>query len=398
MKEKVKLALYIFVHVLGLLFKPKIFIRNMNRSLTIISKSGIDGFFKYFLTSYLPKIYLFRTKFIIGSASGSIYKKITPLLPKDFFKKPSVQYKNLGSPLKILVIRFGAMGDVLATTPIIKKMFMDRDGFVEIYVGTRHPEVFRNNPYIAGVYSPDELRNLKNNFGLILDLDLAYKGNKGAHLIDVFSYYAFGSSDCQQDFDKQIAIYSTSKDIEKVQKYIQRLNQPFMICHNRYHPSQKFRGVNPDVWNQLLLKIVENHNIYILQIGGKATDSCLSGHPNLIDARSQFTLQETKELITQSLLYLGIDAGPLHIAAATNVPIVSFFTQSHASTRMPLRQHPDAVFVPIEADVSCYGCIRDYPVPYGFECVRGDSLCSESFSYETVYEKCKPFLPLGFFI
>src|SRR5260221_9357715 len=64
-----------------------------------------------------------------------------------------------GSGHRILVKRKAALGDVLFTTPIIARLRRQNPD-AAIYVQTDHPDVYRRNPDIAGIVSPDDPKPL----------------------------------------------------------------------------------------------------------------------------------------------------------------------------------------------------------------------------------------------
>jgi ADP-heptose:LPS heptosyltransferase len=98
----------------------------------------------------------------------------------------------------------------------------------------------------------------------------------------------------------------------------------------------------------------------------------------LLDHRNRYSLQELKLLVESSSSFLGVDAGPLHIAAATKIPMVVFFTSAHHALRKPFR--PVGSFHPIQPAIECYGCQISNPPPgTDYFCRRGDNQCVNSF-------------------
>jgi len=126
----------------------------------------------------------------------------------------------------------------------------------------------------------------------------------------------------------------------------------------------------------------------IVQIGERKFDAVLTNsNHDIIDARGKFTLQQLKGLIENAALFLGTDAGPLHVAACTQTPIISFFTIAHHEVRSPLRDSKN-IFVPIIPDVSCYGCLNLFPFGTEWTCQRGDFACSSKFDIKKAINAC----------
>lgn len=92
-------------------------------------------------------------------------------------------------------------------------------------------------------------------------------------------------------------------------------------------------------------------------------------------------------LIKNAVLFLGTDAGPLHIAACTQTPIVSFFTVAHHEVRKPLRNE-EAPFTAITPQIECYGCQNQFKHTTQWRCLREDFLCTSKFNVKEALNAC----------
>jgi heptosyltransferase III len=395
-KYLIKLYLYLLGHfLLKGIRNPQALLTDIQSARKIIQSKGLSKAKEELLFSYLPKNYLLKTKLHIAEPSYSIFKKLKKIAVEGYFKAPTPQtIERMATKQKILVIRSGAMGDVLLATPVIRKLFQDRDGFCEIDIATKNTEVFKNNPYINKTLHPKELQSLNNAYDLIINLDMALEKNKAAHITQVYSFFTFGSISNNANSNLQAELFSAPIDIQNIQTFIKELNNGYIVCHNRVDPTQPYRNVPLDSWQNLLKKIVQGTNLTIIQIGMPDMDVAID-HPNMIDARGQFNLHELKELISQANLFLGTDAGPLHVAACTETPIISFFTLAHHETRKPLRSGKDHLFKAITPDINCYGCVKDYPLAWGFECQRGDFICTKKFNIQEAVDSTLSMLEIS---
>ncbi|MBM3362677.1 MAG: glycosyltransferase family 9 protein [Betaproteobacteria bacterium] len=380
--KNTQLWIIFVLHVLSRVFRQpswlRFFVRQTRKSWQCASWHGVK---EYWLGDYLLRNYLAKTRFILREPSPSIYKKLPPLLGKDFFSLLQAGPGGMSKKPRLLVIRSGAMGDVLLCTPIVRQMYKDRQGYCDIDVVTRYPELFANNPYIAEVLNWNDLKYNDRHYDFILNLDMSQEKNRALHITDVYAFQAFGV----RDFDKQPEIFSTAQDKSTVNHYIESVGQTYIVVHNRHDPNQPHRHVDATLWRELLSQLAYQSGLPILQIGSPALDMALD-FPGAVDVRGLFSIQQTRELIAQSKLFVGFDAGPLHIAATTQVPIVAFFTLVDHSLRAPLRR--SGIFVPIAAQIDCYGCAKEYPLPWGFACRRGDSQCAKSFAVESTLFAC----------
>jgi ADP-heptose:LPS heptosyltransferase len=382
-----KLSLYLIGHLIFQgITNPKKLFANLSKGVTFIKEEGIKKTYKYVFLIYLPKNYLLKTKISISEPSLSIYKKLFTIFGETNLKTDLKNSGGMSAKQNILVIRSGAMGDVLLATPIIRKLFKNRKGFCSIDIATRNKDIFKNSPYVNQVIHPKELRDLKKSYELILNLDLAQEKNKYVHITDVYNFMAFGSNELDHNLsNKQPELFSSENEITKIEKWSEKFQDGYIVCHNRVDDSQPYRNVPLQDWNTLVNRIVEKTNLPIIQVGSTDMDVAISGHQQLIDCRDAFTLQELKEVIERAKLFLGTDAGPLHVAACTNTPIISFFTIAHHEFRKPLRAN--SVFHPITPNIDCYGCVKDYPLVWGFDCVRKDNACVNQFNLDKAYEK-----------
>ncbi len=382
-KTPTKLYFYLLCHfLLKGIQNPKELIKNFESAKKIIYLKGISKAKEILFFDYLPKNYLLKTKLHIKEPSYSIFKKLSGIFGKNKFQaSPPQTTEGLAIQQKILVIRSGAMGDVLLATPIIRKLYQDRNGFCDIHIATRYSEIFNNNPYVSKIIKPKDLKNLKEPYDLIINLDMALEKNKAAHITHVYSFYAFGSQSKFESINLQAELFSTPQDVKKIVCFIKDFSKGYIVCHNRIDPSQPYRNVPLNDWQTLLTSIANKTNKTIIQVGMPDMDVAIT-HPSIVDARGKFNLHELKELISHADLFLGTDAGPLHIAASTETPILSFFTLAHHDTRKPLRHNKEHLFKAITPQVDCYGCAKDYPLPWGFDCRRRDFACTQNFNIQ----------------
>jgi len=274
------------------------------------------------------------------------------------------------------------------STPIVRKIFEARKGFCDITFCTDYPDVFTHNPYIHSLISPGQLSQERSVFQQVIDLDMSLEKNKQVHPSLVYTFYALGLTDDEmclkhpENFQPQL--FTTTIQEKTVQAIAARYPNGFIVSHHRFNKNQPYRNVPSEQIEELLLKTVEKFNIPVLQIGTKLQDSAFDSHPLFVDMRDCLDLGETKLLIDRSRLFLGPDAGPLHIAACTSAPIIGFFSIVHHDFRRPLRAN-ELHFYPIAPRIDCYGCTKDYPLPWSFQCLRGDSACSKLYDMEGAY-------------
>lgn len=278
----------------------------------------------------------------------------------------------------ILINRQSAGGDVLMTSPIVRKIYQDRKGHcnIDFFV---HPECrayLGANPYLRNIYTGLPNASAISKYDIIYNLDLVYEKNPSIHAVDAYAMYAFGYC----DFDRSLELYTTAEEQEQGCEIHKNLGN-FVVLHQRRYawPS---RNIPEKFWQGVVKFLLENTDLYIVQVGS-THEPVITGNNRLIDARGQLSIGELKEVISHARLYLGVDSGPAHVASATNTDMIVLYTSVREEYRRPLRSH--GKFIPVAANIECYGCHAKNPTPCTtFICHRGDIECVNRFDHNEV--------------
>ena len=83
----------------------------------------------------------------------------------------------------------------------------------------------------------------------------------------------------------------------------------------------------------------------------------------------EFDLQELRALIGQSRLFVGGDTGPLHIAAATDTPVVGLYGPTLAARSAPWRPAAIPTLSLEREDLACRPCDQRACAPGDFRCL-----------------------------
>jgi len=271
---------------------------------------------------------------------------------------------------RILVIRQLALGDVLLTTPIIRKLFNDYAGQCTIDVITKRPEVFVGNHWVHEVFTPETFSKNYGEYDKVINLDLAYEKQPGLHIVDAYSLYAHGHA-LPEDEKRLELNNSIHQKLFTMTHVAQEIGGRYVVIHMR-HDTWPSRNLSQETWKQVVDTLLAETDYKIVQVGSTHEIS-FDHNPRLLNYLGKHTIHELKEVIEQAELYVGIDSGTLHIAATTDTPIVSFFTSAHHDLRKPLGRGKNAIFKAITPDLACYGCQRRYAPPItGVICDQGD--------------------------
>jgi ADP-heptose:LPS heptosyltransferase len=331
-------------------------------------RSAVDAFYE----KYLIKQYRLRSRVKLGGASISFFRKFEPIFSNQLKEKLKSQ---MPTKTRILLMREGAMGDVIMMTPIVRELYLLRNGNVDIDVMTSCGGVFKGNPYVKSVISIKNGRNSISSYDAVFDLNGTYERDSSEHPVDVYARHTFG----MHVFSKKLDIFFNDQDLRSVKEKLAGISAPYLVCHKPNH-NWPNRNLDNEFWTDFVESLQKSTGYSVVIIGASG-DYGFDRINTIYDHRGFYDIQETAALIEMSAGFVGVDAGPSHIAAATNAPVFTFYTCAHHDVRKPLRA--SGVFVPITPDVDCYGCMQRSPFPrVAYFCERGDNICVKSFSIE----------------
>jgi ADP-heptose:LPS heptosyltransferase len=353
------------------------------RAATIVRTDGFRELRRVALDDYLPRHYRLRTKIRIREPSGSVYRRFAgaiSLPSSDPAQAHQIPQGMINAWPRILVIRRAAMGDVLMATPVVRKLYQERGGCCRIDVATDHPEVFRNNPYVARTIATHELEDLQPPVDIIVNLDGVYERNPAIHPTQAFAFHALG----RIDDDLGIDLFPTDDEAARIGRVVSDLAGSYVVVHKAPRRSPQ-RYLPPALWERVVAGLLSREELRIVQVG-TSDDEVLAGHPRLLDHRGGYSIQELYLLIESSRLFLGGDSGPAHIAAASRAPMAVFYTGAHHQWRRPLR--PAGAFLPLTPAIDCYGCQAQHPIPGAHTyCARGDYACVDRFDADDIVRR-----------
>lgn len=282
-------------------------------------------------------------------------------------------------PVQILVRRRAALGDVIMSTGIVREL--KNKYHCEIDVATEFPNVFDNNPHVRAIYHTDATPEVKN-YDLYINLDDAYEHNPLNHYVDSYFYRAFGTSAVD---NKSVELFTSPHDQETVNSFLQ-VNEldNFIVVHIRqWH--WPLKNMAWETWYAVFEQLFTERTDFKIVCVGSAADGFVE-HPLFVDARDQLNIQQQKLLMDRARCFVGIDSGPFHIAAASNVHIVSLHTHLKPERILPQRRGMAAYNTSaLVSNVDCAGCNDDQTRPVSqVICKHGDFRCKDSFDAERI--------------
>jgi len=273
---------------------------------------------------------------------------------------------------RILVIREGAAGDVLLTTPIVRQL---KKKFPQSHLvfKTNYPEILQNNPYV------DEITNSEPKGRLDGVFNLMYELYPDVPIIEAYEKIAQLSIEYPR-----IRLYLSKEEREWVDEYLKMLpledSKGFVVIHPMMGDRIKW-------WNgnsyQLVSDYIRSKKLGVVTVGSPMDCVELKGAMNLI---RRLSLRQSAALISRGKLFIGLDSFPMHVANAFNIPSVVLFGSTDPGKILSY----DCRVKVVQSSEHCLGC-REDTTPDRWKqnavCRRQRLYCMESISPGQVIEK-----------
>ena len=234
-----------------------------------------------------------------------------------------------------------ALGDTLAVTPTLRKLYNTYDQ--KISVITHHPYLFSNNPYVDVVYNELTIQiteEQKEEYEIFNSFNIGYHPNGVCYKHNVM--------DIRQFHAINLGFMLTKDEMEL--DYISDPYEPIEGLPEKYvliHPVQNWNSRTWDAkkW-QLLTKLLNQKGIAVVSIG---KDSSELGGSNVdkpvfnfnirlgLNLMNQTTISQTWHLINNSMCFITMDSGLLHLAGTTDVEIIQLGSSINPEFRSPYR-------------------------------------------------------------
>ncbi|MDD5584295.1 MAG: lipopolysaccharide heptosyltransferase II [Candidatus Omnitrophica bacterium] len=323
------------------------------------------------------------------------------------------------NPKKILIVRTDRLGDVILSTPVIKNLKMTFPGAHIAFMCRPYTEdVLRGNPYLDEIIVYDKNVRHKNLWASIkFSLELKKKNfdwaiilhpTVRAHVITFFARIPFRIGwdkkrgwlltkrlpHTKQEGFKHESEYTL--DILRSMDVAVTDNAPYfpiqqasehkveeILARHGVHKKEEFIVVHPCAscpskrWPQEyfaeLVKILRTETrlkVVIIASGEekKFGDTILETN-EVVDLRGMLSISEIGSLLKRAALFISNDSGPVHIAAALHIPVISIFGRNDPGLS-PQRWRPlgETSFY-FHKKVGCSVCLA-HNCTKGFLCLR----------------------------
>lgn len=290
---------------------------------------------------------------------------------KDYLERRGFGTKS------IMVVRDGALGDVILTTPVVRAL-REKYPNAEISVVTGFPDVYKRNPNVQ--YIGRKMLKQRDRYDLFFDLNSAYESDPQTHIVEAYAKVC-GVRDLVRSCHEAILpdVYPDAVDVEWAELALD--GGPWVAIHpgptawpGRNWPHERFLEV---------AAFLAERGARVVLVGGADAYHL----PCDLDFRGKTSFHRLAALMAKADLFVGIDSAPMHLAVAARRPVVAVFGMIDPLYRLS----GDLLHIGVtalRAEVGCLGCHHYLPAPRVVsECFRGPAkvpLCMEKLRTEHV--------------
>ncbi|MGV3509657.1 MAG: glycosyltransferase family 9 protein [Sphingobacteriaceae bacterium] len=312
------------------------------------------------------------------------------------------------TPLKILIIRFSSIGDIIYTTPVIRCLKLQTHAEVHYLTKKNFNFLLENNPYIDRLHLlkdklSETISDLKaENFDYVIDLHNSLRSGIVKMRLGVKS-----STYKKERFKKWLAIkykINLVKPTHLVDRYLETVK--FLGVENDNKPIDYFLPGDYNIENLLPASHQQNYIAFIIGathftkrmpnekvislckslkqpvvlMGGKDVEAngeiiAQACDGNVFNSCGKFSFNESVFLVKNASSVIGFDTGLTHIAEAFNKKIVSIWGSTVPELLGVQPYHVDT-FMEAGVDLSCRPCSK-----FGLEkCPLGHFKCMHNIN------------------
>lgn len=303
--------------------------------------------------------------------------------------------------MKVLVIRFSSIGDIVVCTPIIRALKLQKNAAVHVLTKRSFSPVLQGNPYIEKVIHLEDLetygfQHLKaEKYDWILDLHKNLRSTRIKFQLGVRSL-SFDKLNIEKWFVVNLKVNKLPSGVHLVDRYFDGMTSlgikndgngldffvselsdwsdenPYVVIALGAAHATKMMPYS------LLRQLCRSIKLPIVTIGGPKEQEL--GHrleeefDNVKNLAGQCSLHQSAHIIQNGLALITPDTGMMHIAAALKKPILVFWGNTIPDFGMfPYYGVKEIPYFSAETGVSCRPCSKiGYP-----NCPKGHFKCME---------------------
>ncbi|MFQ5741226.1 MAG: glycosyltransferase family 9 protein [Acidobacteriota bacterium] len=337
----------------------------------------------------------------------------------------SVEQTVEASARRILLVRIGALGDTLMATPVARALKRAYPGArvdflcsgsaspllrLNPWMDTVHPLRQRNVPFFLSLEKLRlalTLRSIGFDFAVLLESARKYRfllaraGLKtirsfeetpfDPHLHSIVNNLRAAGLANWREFPPAMELPVSEVDREQARELLKGLPRPLVGLHPGYGPpgrkknqSRRLKGWNPTHFVHLGQLLIDQGSSLVLT-GSKQdrrdTESISPPFPpdRCRSLAGRTTLKEMAAVIAELDLFISVDSGPAHMAAAVGTPLVVLWGPAKLKQVRPLSSGGPVEI--IRHPVPCSPC---YDTPWMATCRK--NVCLQSITPDQVFQ------------
>jgi hypothetical protein len=245
-------------------------------------------------------------------------------------------------PICLNLSECNGLGDLLCATPTIKKL---HDAYEKkIYVLSKMPELFKNNPYVEKSLKSSSVDMTYFNENFLMHNSFYNVGKKNErgiefkhNMMDIRQFHAIHLGFMLGE-DEMECFYEplTSLTIEVPEKYV--LIHPVSTWESRTWKAEN--------WMQLTQSL-NDLGISVVSIGKDSSETGFFNVqkpvfnfeiPNGLNLMNKTSISDCWHIINKARCFVTMDSGLLHLAGTTNTPIIHLGSSINPAFRIPRRK------------------------------------------------------------
>ena len=252
---------------------------------------------------------------------------------------------------KVLIIRCGAIGDVLHTSEVFRSLKRTNSNIVIHYLTTKVPaQMLSADADIDKIITIEKVdykhvfafaKILKEEkYDVILNLQPSlklrllsmlsfpkhifnYDKNPDIHAVKNF-FDTAGDNITGLEFKNELSISIPENVINEVKEKLPK-DKKYIVITTQAGPVREGKKWRPEKFKELILKILDKYDVNIILSGTKEELNTLSPfeniHTNVYIFAGTFDILQSAAMFSLAEYMIGADTGPLHIAVATHHPV-----------------------------------------------------------------------------
>lgn len=298
--------------------------------------------------------------------------------------------------VKILIIRFSSIGDIVLTTPVIRCLQQQLEDKIELHFLTKnqYKSILTSNPHISKVYEIEKSTNeiikelTSEQYDYIIDLHKNLRSKRVIRKLKVLSF-TFEKLNYQKWLMTAFKINKLPK-IHIVERYLDAI-KPLGVENDGlgleyYIPENEVIDLKnlPETHQygyvsfaigaqhntkrlplEKMCKILQQLNLPVVLLGGKEDEEDAEFIQKTVGEKvfsgcGKFNLNQSASLVQQSKVLLTHDTGLMHIGAALGTSIVSVWGNTIPTFGMYpyYPKHPEKFVIIENNELSCRPCSK----------------------------------------